>query len=92
MFKKSLFVVAAALFLSSVFMPGAFAFTGHCTNGHTINLQCAKNLASTSPTEFKNLINQVNIAAAGNPKYDKLLHELVVIAGNKSAKDANAAK
>ena len=93
MLKKSLLAVMAVLISYSLIIPSVFAFKGLCAYGNNkVHLKCAKRLASTSPTQFQDLINQVNVAAAANPKYDKLLLELTKIAGNKSASDAKAAK
>lgn len=59
MLKKSLLAVAAALFLFSLFIPGAFASGLQCVPNGKLNVSCAKNMNTAQLENLKEKLKQI---------------------------------
>jgi hypothetical protein len=93
MLKKSLLSLAAALFLFSVFIPGAFAFKGNCTHDRKIVWRCVKNTKKMTDVEFRSLRRQIYNKWHNNPKkYAKDYKKINKIMLERAANNAYSVK
>ena len=83
MLKKSLLSLAVVLFLSSLFIPGAFAFTGQsCMPNGKLNVHCANGLNYSQIEKLKTELKRIKKA---NPTLQnkKNLTEIRLISAKK---------
>ena len=96
MLKKSLLSLAVVLFLSSLFIPGAFAFTRrNCMPNGKLNMVCANGLSTAKLTKLYARLKQIYKAdptAQNINNASGVLHILLSRKGFKSIPSYNKSK
>ena len=91
MLKKSLLSLAVVLFLSSLFIPGAFAFTGrNCMPKGKLNMVCVNGLSTHRLTMLYARLKQIYKADPTTQNINNASDVLHILLGRKGFKSTSS--
>jgi predicted aldo/keto reductase-like oxidoreductase len=87
MLKKTLLSLAVVLFLSSLFISGAFAFTGqNCMSNGKLNVNCAKGLSTPKLNLLNTKLKQIYKTDETKQNYNNMMEVIHILLGRQGFK------